>query len=109
LRWAQGYETNAGTADFYAQNLPELERRGGFRNYAQGIERVTAADVSRVVAVYMRSDNRVDIQGVPTLTYTQFYVSIGFALLTAVAVVAVLLRYRARARRRMPPSYIRKL
>jgi predicted Zn-dependent peptidase len=109
LRWAQGYETNAGTADFYAQNLPELERRGGFRNYAQGIEQVTAADVARVVAAYMRSENRVDIRGVPTLTYTQFYVTIGFVILTAVAAVAVLLRYRARARRRMPPSYIRKL
>jgi predicted Zn-dependent peptidase len=108
LRWAQGYETNAGTADFYVENLPELERRGGFQNYARGIEQVTVEDVARVAASYLRSENRVDVQGVPTLTYTQFYVSIGFALLMIAAVVAVLLRHRARVRRRMPPAYIRK-
>jgi predicted Zn-dependent peptidase len=109
LRWAQGYETNATTADFYVANLPELEQRGGFRDYAKGIELVTDADVARVAAAYLRSENRVDVWGVPTMTYTQFYLSIGTMLLAIVAAVAILLRRRARARRRMPPAYIRKL
>jgi predicted Zn-dependent peptidase len=108
LRWAQGYETNAGTADFYVENLPELQRRGAFRNYAKGIEQVTATDVARVATEYFRSANRVDVWGIPTLSYTQFYVFIGFVLFVAVTVVALLLRYRARVMRRKLPSYIRK-
>jgi predicted Zn-dependent peptidase len=109
LHWAQGYETNSATADFYAENLAELEEQGSFPDYAQGIEQVTSGDVARVAAAYLRSENRVDVQGVPTLTYTQFYLAIGFVLLVAFTVVVVRLRLRARAKRRMPPPYIRRL
>jgi predicted Zn-dependent peptidase len=109
LRWAQGYETNTGTADFYVENLAELEQRGGFRSYAGGIERVTAADVSRVAATYLRTENRVDVLGVPTLTYTQFFLLVGAILLLSFMVVAIVLWKRSRSRRRMAPSYIRKL
>jgi predicted Zn-dependent peptidase len=109
LRWTQGFETNSATADFYAENLAELDRQGSFPDYAQGIERVTDEDVARVAAAYLRRENRVDVRGVPTLTYTQFYVAIGSLLLIVLAIVVVRLRLRARARRRMLPRYIRKL
>jgi predicted Zn-dependent peptidase len=109
LRWAQGCKTNSGTADFYVGNLADLEKRGGFRSYAQGIEQVTAEDVARVIANYMQDKNRVDILGVPTMTYTQFYIFIATLVLVFVSVIYVRLRRRALAKRRMLPRYIKKL
>jgi predicted Zn-dependent peptidase len=109
LRWAQGCKTNAGTADFYVGNLADLEKQGGFRSYARGIELVTDSDVVRVAAEYMQDKNRVDVLGVPTMTYTQFYIFIASLVLVFISIIYVRLRRRALAKRRMLPRYIKKL
>jgi hypothetical protein len=108
LQWVQGYETNAGMANFYAGNLYDFERFGRFRNYEEEIEAVTAADVNRVAAAYLRSDRRVDIRGDPTLTYTQFYAAMGISFLLAVMIGVFLIWKKARRRIRRMPLYLRK-
>lgn len=99
LQWVQGYETNSGTANFYTENLSDLDRFGKFRDHAAEIEAVTADDVNRVAAVYLQTDRCVEILGMPTMTYTQLCLASGAVLLlTVMAVIyTVLKRVRRRA------------
>ena len=92
LQWVQGYETNAGMADFYAGSLEDLRKRGKFLNIEKGVSRVTSADIHNVVLKYLRIDREINVTSTPTLTYTQFYVLLG--LFIAGLIAAVFLIYR---------------
>ena len=102
LKWMQGYETNRGLADFYAEAVHDLDRTGRFRNYEQDIEGVTADDVARVITATLRDDRKVEIHGVPTLSYTHFYALIGGVACIVLFMMIFMLRRTVSARKSVP-------
>jgi predicted Zn-dependent peptidase len=117
LQWAQGYETNAGLASLYAERLSLLDMQGGhlrrglpgpFNRYEKEIEAVSADDLHRVSARYIRPERRVDITSAPTMSYTAFYSVIGSTVAIIAAVVGIRLRKARERKRRSPPLYLHK-
>ncbi len=106
LQWVQGYETNRGLADFYVRGVHDLDRLGKFRNYEQDIERVSADDIVRVVKETLRNDRKVRIYGLPTLSYTCFYIIIGVTVFVVFLRMFIVLS-RAMTRGRRVPWYRR--
>lgn len=100
LQWVQGYETNAGMANFYAASLEDLKKRGKFRNIERGFSRVTSADIHNVVLKYLRKDREINVTSTPTLTYTQFYVFLGLFIVGFIAAVFLIYRKIQRQKRR---------
>ena len=99
LQWAQGYETNAGLASLYAERLPLIDRQGNRRNeglasrfhsYESEIEAVSADDLHRVVARYIRPERRIDITSAPTMSYAAFFTLIG----GIIAIIAIIVSFR---------------
>jgi len=117
LQWAQGYETNAGLASFYVERLShgahEGRRRTGngsdlSQNYEKEIERVSADDLDRVIMQYLRSERRIDIRSVPTMSYSAFFTYIGGVLLVIAIVTGYRVRKAKRLKKGMLPVYIKK-
>jgi predicted Zn-dependent peptidase len=105
LQRVQGYETNAGIADFYISVLHRLNKDGRFINNEHEIEKVTPAIVASVAKTYIRKDREVEIRDVPTLSYTAFYFDLAAAALSAVLIVYLTLRKMYRGNK--PPWYRR--
>ena len=92
LKWMQGYETNRGLADFYAEAVHDLNRTGAFRNYEKDIEGVNAEEIARVIRTTLRDDRKVEIYGLPTLSYTHFYTLTGIVASVLLLLVVISLR-----------------
>jgi predicted Zn-dependent peptidase len=101
LQSVQGYESNADFADFYATDYVEIRKLGALIDDEAKIQAVNAADIARVAKKYLSAQRAVQIEEIPTLTYTQLYVvvSVVFALLLGV-LVYFYLHLRAHNRRR---------
>jgi predicted Zn-dependent peptidase len=99
LQWAQAYQTNAGQASFYAEQLSREHGRGLRRKgtdpdillrYDREVSEVSAADVDRVISRYLGPEHRVEIRSFPTMSYALFFKICGSLLL----VIAILAGYR---------------
>ena len=101
LQSVQGYESNADFADFYATDYIEIRKLGALVDDEAKIQAVNAADIARVAKKYLSPQLAVQIEEIPTLTYTQLYelISVVFVLLLGV-LVYFYLRLRAHNRRR---------
>ena len=74
LSAARGYETNEDFSEYYVGYFSEIEKYGHLRNFEDGVEKVTLADIQRVSKKYFHAGNRVIAVSSPTMTYTQFYI-----------------------------------
>jgi len=91
---AQGYESNADIAEYYVDNLDELDRHGKFLDHAAAIEAVGPGDVLRVAKAHLQLDNAVVIRSVPTLTYNTLYSGMGAGSLFALLLLGNVCRRR---------------
>jgi predicted Zn-dependent peptidase len=107
LQWVQGYETNAGFANYYAAHLSEIDQNGAFRNYEDQIDGVTADDVQRVIARYLGKDNSVVIRSVPTISYTLFFMVLGAAAAVIALVILLKMRRLTKRKKRVLSPYLR--
>ncbi|MFQ5937344.1 MAG: M16 family metallopeptidase, partial [Acidiferrobacterales bacterium] len=80
LARVQGYESNAEVADYYVTNLHELKKQGRLLDHEAVIAALTSADIHRVIKKYLRRDRQMIMRSLPTLTYTQFYIALGFLI-----------------------------
>jgi predicted Zn-dependent peptidase len=87
LSWVQGFESNSDIADYYVSNHHELKMYGTLIDHESKIEKVTLEDVQKVAARYLVDRQSVIIREQPTLTYTQFYVLIGFLVILGIFTV----------------------
>ena len=91
----QGYESNAGMADYYLASLFELEKSGSLVRMEDEINNLTAADVQRVAGEIFEKAPAIVFHNTPTMTYTQLAVGLGiFGLVLIIFVVRRVLRYR---------------
>ncbi len=98
LSWVQGFETNAGFADYYVAKQHELIMHGALIDHEERIERLTVEDISAVATRYFDESKSVIIKHRPHLTYTLFYILIAISLLMGCFIVWHLIR-RVRRRR----------
>ena len=101
LQSVQGYESNADFADFYATDYVEIRKLGALVDDEAKIQAVTAADIARVAKKYLSAERVVQIEEIPTLTYTQLYQLVSILLVMLLGVLFYFyLRLRAHSRRR---------
>ncbi|MFQ6023752.1 MAG: M16 family metallopeptidase [Acidiferrobacterales bacterium] len=98
LARVQGYESNAEVASYYVNNLHELKSDGRLSDHETAIAKLTATDIHQVVHKYLRKDRQVTMRSTPTLTYTQFYLVVGAAIV--ILTVLALYVYSRVTRRR---------
>ncbi len=87
LAQANGYESNAAVADYYADNLAEFQARGNYQNYEDAIAAVTPAQVAGAAARYLQRDRAVLVMSRPTVTIEELLLLAGLALLVSVLAV----------------------
>lgn len=98
LAQANGYESNAAFADYYADNLAGFQALGVYPNYEDAIMAVTPEQVGAAAARYLRRDRAVLVLSRPTLTIEGVLRLAGLVLLGAIlAGGALLLRRRGMA------------
>jgi len=91
----QGYESNAGIADYYLGSLFELETSGALVRMEDEINSLTAEDIQRVAGQIFNKAPPIVFHNTPTMTYTQLGVVLGvFGLMLLTLVVRRILRYR---------------
>lgn len=81
LSWAQGLESNSDIADYYIDNLDEVERLGHYVDQESLLETITPADIRDVAQRYFMPSNMAFLKSVPTLTTNQFYLLAGITFL----------------------------
>jgi predicted Zn-dependent peptidase len=96
---AQSYESNSSMAAFYISSLPQLKTHGKLTNHEAAIAKLTPEDIYRVANKYLRNDSRVIVRSTPTLTYTQFYVGLGFSIVAVPGTGLYLVRRFMKRRR----------
>jgi predicted Zn-dependent peptidase len=97
----QGYESNAGIADYYLGSLFELERYGTLVRMEDEINELTAADIQRVAVQIFSKASPIEFHNTPTMTYSQLGFGLGIlGLVLTVLLVRRFLRYRSNARAR---------
>ena len=95
LQSVQGYESNAGFADYYASQYVLFRKDRFFENHEDKIEAVTTDDINHVVNRYLAADKAITILSTPTLTYTQLYLILSLtAILILLAITAIYMRSR---------------
>jgi len=91
----QGYESNAGMADYYLASLFELEKSGSLVRMEDEINNLTAADIHRVAREIFNEAPAIVFHDTPTMTYTQLAAGLGiFGLVLVTFVVRRILRFR---------------
>ncbi len=98
LERVQGYEANRDIAAYYVGSLPELKTNGKLSNHEDSIARITLNDVQRAAQKYLRADRQIAFVTTPTLTFTQFFMVLGFLILALTAGSVYLVRSIARRR-----------
>ncbi|NTV14805.1 MAG: insulinase family protein [Desulfobulbaceae bacterium] len=94
LAQANGYESNAAVADYYANNLAGFQARGSYQNYEDAIAAVTSAQVAGAAARYLPRERAVLVMSRPTATIEELSVLLAAALLLAILTVWAFFRYR---------------
>jgi predicted Zn-dependent peptidase len=101
LQSVQGYESNADFADFYATDYVEIRKLGALIDDEAKIQAVNAADIARVAKKYLSAQRAVQIEEIPTLTYTRLYVIVSVVIVLLLSVLVYFyLHLRAHNRRR---------
>ena len=101
LQSVQGYESNAGIADYYASQYVLFRKNRFFENDENKFEAITLDDISRVVELYFPEDKLVEIVNTPTLTYTQFYILLSlFSIALLLAIIYFYIQNRSKKQRR---------
>jgi predicted Zn-dependent peptidase len=101
LQSVQGYESNADFADYYATNYVDIRKLGALIDDEAKIQAVNAADIARVANKYLSMERAVQIEEIPTLTYTQLYLVVSFVFVLLLGVLVYFyLRLRAHNRHR---------
>jgi predicted Zn-dependent peptidase len=117
LQWAQGFETNAGLASFYAEQVAGADHRGWLRtgerpalrvHYEREVAGVSREDLDRVITRYLRPEVRADIRSAPTMTYVQFFGAVAGGLAVFVIVAVRRLHKAKKLRKQSPPLYLRR-
>ena len=73
----QGYESNAGMADYYTGSLHELEKYGALIREEEEINALSVADVQRVSTDVFGKAPAIVFHNTPTMTHTQLGVALG--------------------------------
>ena len=81
LSWVQGFETNAGIADYYVSQRHEFTMHGALIDHEERIESVTVEDIQDVASRYFVDNQSAIIKARPQFSHTQFYILIGVAFL----------------------------
>ncbi|GMQ92387.1 MAG: pitrilysin family protein [Gammaproteobacteria bacterium] len=92
LQWVQGYEANTTYADFYASLFDDIRRFGALRRLELAVEKVTPLIVQQTAKRVFKDETMVIIRSTPTLTYTQFYITIVIIVLIMGLLVYLLVR-----------------
>ena len=91
----QGYESNAGIAEYYTASLHELEKSGELVRMEDEISSLTAADIQQVAAGIFEKTPAIVFHNKPTMTYTQLAIGLGmFGLILVIFVARRVIRYR---------------
>ncbi len=91
----QGYESNAGIADYYTASLHELEKSGDLVRMEEEVGSLTAAVIQRVAAGIFEKSPAIVFHNKPTMTYTQLAIGLGvFGLILVIFVVRRVIRFR---------------
>jgi len=93
---ASGFEANSSFADYYLASAPELKRYGRLVKYEDRIAAVSAADIKRVVTQYLKPTNGVVEWVTPTVSYTEFYITLAVVGAAVLLVGWYFLRFRYR-------------
>ena len=96
LQSVQGYESNAGFADYYASQYVLFRKDRFFENHEDKIEAVTTDHINHVVNRYLATDKAITMLSTPTLTYSQLYMILS---LTAVVILLAIIAFYMRSRR----------
>jgi zinc protease len=81
MGFAQSYESNSSIAGLYVQILDlKSSKTGRPTSHKAPVASITPQDLQRVAKKYLRNDSRVILRSTPTLTFTQFYVGLGFSI-----------------------------
>ena len=91
----QGYESNAGIANYYQGSLFELEKSGALVEMEDEINSLTAENIRRVAEQIFEKAPPIVFHNTPTMTYTQLGVGLGvFGLVLLALLIRRVLRYR---------------
>jgi predicted Zn-dependent peptidase len=97
----QGYESNAGIANYYQGSLFEFEKSGALVKMEDEINSLTAENIRRVAEQIFEKAPPIVFHNTPTMTYTQLGIGLGlFGLVLLTLVIRRVLRYRKNARAR---------
>jgi predicted Zn-dependent peptidase len=86
LTYAQGYEDNSSIASHYASVWRRFEKNGRIVNLERKLDRVTPAEVNRLVRVTLDPSRVIIAVSRPTLSYHTLYLSLAILGLGIVAV-----------------------
>jgi predicted Zn-dependent peptidase len=100
MGFAQSYESNSSIAGLYVQTLDQLKSSKGRKptSHKTPVASITPQELQRVANKYLRNDSRVILRSTPTLTFTQFYVGLGFSIVGVPGTGFYLLRRFVRRR-----------